>query len=873
MIGQTLLHYEIQEKIGAGGMGEVYRASDTKLRRDVALKLLPPEVAQGAEKLARLEREARALAALNHPNVAAIHGLENDGDRTFLVLELVQGEDLGEVLKRGPMPLEQALELGKQIAEGLESAHEQGVIHRDLKPQNIMLTPEGAVKILDFGLAKAFEVDAQDGSQTSMPTMTSGHTVAGMVMGTASYMSPEQARGQELDRRTDIWAFGCVLYEMLGGRQVFEGETVSDVLASVLKTEPDWSHLPDDLPPALGRLLKRCFARDPRQRLRDIGEARIRLESMIAGDWGEEPGAAVAASGPGRRRVLTMVVAAGLILGTAGLLLGRMIQEPTPERPLRRFALAVTQDNQNRRADPVISADGLRVVYEQGGELWVHELNQLEPRKLEGVESAEAPFWSPDGLEIGFFERSRMWRIPVSGGQKQLICDLGGEVAGGRGAHWGPDGTILFSRGNSGILSTTAVGGDPVLAIAVDDSTEGDLHEPFRMPDGSIMFVVHPKSLSPGRLVIETDGVRRVLLDYTDKRIWNPRYAGGGQILFERDGASSSGVWALPYDEATGLATGEPVLIVPEGGRASVARDGSMVYSLNPLTGGQEQVVWTDRSGVVLESITDVVPNAGSPSLSPDGQLLAMSINEQQEVDVWIQDLRRGTRQRLPNPGVMDVGARWSPAGDRITFYGMPPAHQVMSRSLDATAPIDTIIKGSMASLTSDGRRIVFEDYSTGQAQLHTAPVDGSEAPRLLFGGPAAYTLPTLSPDDRLLAYVSDESGQDEIYLRTFPDSAFPQRVSLNGGMDPVWSRDGRTLYFIGENALNAVSIGDGERPDLGQPEKLFEDRAGDFLFTRGFDVGPDDERFILVQLASRERGDASVEIVVVDNWRRMLER
>jgi eukaryotic-like serine/threonine-protein kinase len=871
MIGKSLLHYDIQEKIGAGGMGEVYRAFDTKLRRDVALKLLPPELLHGSDKMARFEREARVLAALNHPHVGAIYGLESDGDKTFLVLELVPGEDLGEILKRGAMLLDDVLKLGRQIAEGMEAAHEQGIIHRDLKPQNIMITPEGTVKILDFGLAKAFEVEPQGGSQTAMPTMTSGHTIAGVVMGTASYMSPEQARGTPLDRRTDIWSFGCVIYEMLGGRQVFEGETVSDVLASVLKTEPDWTKLPADVPPVLVRLIRRCFERDPRRRLRDIGEARVRLEAMIAGDWGDEPGLTEVVTGPSRGRIAVMIIAAGLLLGAAGLFVGNMLQDKAPERQLRRFALAVTQSDQIRRNDPVISHDGRRVVYEQGGELWIHELDQLEPRRLEGIEKAEAPFWSPDGSEIGFFERSQMWRVPVTGGQKKLVCDLGGDVAGGRGAHWGEDGTILFSRGNSGILSAAAVGGDARLEIAVNDSTEGDLHEPFRMPDGGIMFVVHPQGVSPGRLVIEKDGARRVLLDYPDKRIWYPRYDGQGHIIYERDGSTNNGVWVLPYDEMSGLAAGDPILIVPDGGRPSVSRDGLLIYSLNPITGGQEQMVWVDRNGGVLEEITPVLPNLGSPELSPDGRFLALSINEGQEVDLWVQDLRRGTRQRLPVPGVMDVQATWTPTGDELYFYSMPPSHKIFRRTLDATSPLDTLVAGSGPSLNSDASLMAFVDYKAGNPALHVMKTDGSGESRPIFSGPDEYEQPVISPDDRFVAYISNESGRNEVYMRTFPDGGHPVRVSLDGGEEVRWSRDGHYLYYVSDDRFYEVAVSRGERPELGQPVVLFEERGGDFLFDRGFAVSMDKDRFIFAKLASREVGEASVEIVALDQWVRLL--
>jgi len=871
VIGENLLHYQIQEKIGAGGMGEVYRAHDSKLRRNVALKLLPPEVLHDPDKMARFEREARVLAQLNHPHVGAIYGLETAGDKTFLVLELVAGEDLGAVLARGPLSLDQVLTFGLQIAEGLESAHEQGIIHRDLKPQNIMLTPEGTIKILDFGLAKAFEVDSQESSLTAMPTVTSARTMPGTVMGTAAYMSPEQARGTALDRRTDIWAFGCVMFEMISGRRVFEGETVSDVLASVLKTDPAWDILPADLPPALRQLLRRCFTRDPRKRLRDIGEARIRLEAMLAGDLGEEPETGAPVSGPGIGRLIGVALAAGLVLGAVGLFAGRSLQGPAPEPVLRRFALSVAIDGESRRSDPTISPDGTRVVYEQGGELWVQELDQLESRRLDGIEGAEAPFWSPDGQDIGFFENSKMWRVPVAGGKKKQVCDLGGMVAGGRGANWTPNGTILFSRGNSGIMSAPAAGGDAREIIAVNDSTEGDLHEPYLMPDGGILFVVHPQGQSPGRLVIEKDGSRQVLLDFGDRSIWNPRYDGHGYIIFERAGAENSGIWALPYSGKDGAVVGEPILIVPNGARPSISAGGVLVYSLNSITGGEEQMVWVDMSGQVLEEITEIVDGTGAPALSPDGRQLAMAINEQQEVDIWVQDLDRGSRTRLANEGVMDVPSCWTPEGDRIIFFTAPPSRLIGIRGLDPTAPFDTLGTGFGSSLSPDGRHLAFEDYSTGKARIQLMDLEGEEATVTLISGPGSYNKPRISPDGSYLAYVSDESGREETYLRTFPGGTQPARISLEGGSDVRWSRDGQKLYFDDGAAMFVVDVRREPRLQLSRPTRLFDARQGDFQMDRGFDVSLEGDRFVLVRKARPEINQTSADIVLVEGWRHLL--
>jgi serine/threonine-protein kinase len=871
VIGENLLHYQVQEKIGAGGMGEVYRAHDSKLRRDVALKMLPPEVIHDPDKMARFEREARVLASLNHPHIGAIYGLENTEEKTFLVLELVDGEDLGAVLARGPLPVDQVLTLGRQIAEGLEMAHEQGIIHRDLKPQNIMLTPEGTAKILDFGLAKAFEVDPQDSSMTAMPTVTSARTMPGTVMGTAAYMSPEQARGTALDRRTDIWAFGCVIFEMITGRRVFEGETVSDVLASVLKTDPAWETLPEDLPPALRQLLHRCFTRDPRMRLRDIGEARIRLEAMLAGDLGEEQLVTAAASGPGAGRMIGIALVVGLLLGAVGLFAGKSMQEQGPEQALRRFAVSVAIDGEARRNDPAISPDGRRVVFEKGGEIWVQELDQLESRRLDGIEGAEAPFWSPDGQDIGFFENSKMWRIPVAGGNKKLVCDMGGIVAGGRGAHWTNNGTILFSRGSSGILSAPAAGGDAREIIAVNDSTEGDLHEPFLMPDGGIMFVVHPSGLSPGRLVIENEGERRVLLDYGDRSIWNPRYDGSGYIIFERTGAENAGVWALPYAENEGAVTGEPILIIPNGARPSISVDGVLVYSLNSISGGEEQMVWVDMKGEFLEEITEIVDGTGTPVLSPDGNQLAMAINEQQDVDVWIQDLRRGSKTRLSNEGTMDLASCWTPEGDRIIYTSLPPARVIGIRSLDPTAPLDTLASGNMANLSPDGRYLAFDDFSTGMGRIQLLDMEGGGDPTTLISGPGVYQNPKISPDGGFIAYVSDESGRDEIYLRTFPKGTQPARISLEGGQDVEWSRDGSHIYYNDGSSMFVVDVRRSPRLELSRPVKLFDARQEDYMFNRGFEVSLEGERFILIRRGRTEVSKTSADVVLVEGWRQLL--
>jgi len=371
--------------------------------------------------------------------------------------------------------------------------------------------------------------------------------------------------------------------------------------------------------------------------------------------------------------------------------------------------------------------------------------------------------------------------------------------------------------------------------------------------------------------VIETAGTRRILLEYPGQSIWNPRYDGQGHILFERDGTSNRGIWALPYDEGTGLAAGDPILIVPDAERPSVSRDGLMVYARNFISGGQEQMVWVDRTGEVLENITPVLPNVGGPALSPDERQIAMVINEDQEFDIWVHDLRRGTRQRLPNPGVLDVLVQWTPEGDRIFFYGMPPAHLIMSRTLDATAPVATVVAGSFPNLSVDGHWLAYTDYGSGHPQIYLVPADGSEEGRPIFTGPDSYEDPHISPDGRLFSYVSDETGRNELYIRSFPDGGFPVRVSLDGCERSKWSQDGRHLYFINSDTFYEVSVGTEARPDLGQPVALFTEMDNDLRFDRGFDVSDDGDQFVFPKLATHEVSNVSAELVAVDNWRRML--
>ena len=869
MLGETLLHYEIDEKIGAGGMGEVFAATDTKLRRRVALKFLPPELTGDQERLQRFEREARVLAALNHPHIGVIHGLEHADGRTFLVLELIEGRDLAEVLRGGPLDVDEAVRLGRQIADALEAAHELGIVHRDLKPANVKLTPEGNAKVLDFGLAKALDVDDGDSSLTAMPTRTSGRTLPGVVMGTAAYMSPEQARGGSVDRRADIWAFGVVMFELLAAGRVFGGETVSDVLASVLKTDPDWDALPADAPPALERLLRRCLERDPRRRLRDIGEARLALEAVAAGETGE-----AAAAAPGRGGLRTALLAAvfsGVLLGMVGFLAGSRAVPEAPVGEVRRFDVASAHEPGGGFAEPAVSPDGRRVAYVFDGSLWVRDLDRLEPRRLPSTEGALTPFWSPDGREIAFLAGTNLWRIPVEGGRRQLVCDLRGNVAGGRGGWWAADGTIVFSRGNSGIYSAPAVGGDAREIIAVAPETEGDLHEPSVLPDGGILFVVHPDSAGPGVLAVQYGDERTVLLDLAGHRILDPRYVATGHIVYERTGQSNDGIWALPYDLAGRRTTGEPVLIVPDAAEATVSADGQLVY-LNAQASGEEQMVILDASGAVVEEVTDPSPGLGAPCLSPDGTRLALAMSDGEEVDVWVQDLRRGTRSRLTHDGA-DVVTSWFPDGERFVFHSVA-AGAVMTRTTDNTAAPERLVEGFGASVSPDGRHVLLvrANATTGRdVFVLDLEEEGAEAAPLV-AGPRDDDFPAFAPDGRHFAYVSDETGRREVFLREFPSGARPVQVSIAGADQAEWSVDGTRIYLLSSAGIREVEVAPGAdgRVELGRPRLVFAAEGRSLHLNRGFDVDADG-RFVMVRGAVTEQSDTSPGVVLVENWTGLL--
>jgi serine/threonine-protein kinase len=869
MVEKTLSHYSVIEKIGEGGMGEVYRAHDTKLGRDVALKILPESFALDDDRLSRFEREAKLLATLNHANIASIYGIEQSQSQRFLVLELVEGLDLAERLREGPVAEDDVLQVCLKIAEALEAAHEQGVVHRDLKPANVKVSPDGTVKVLDFGLAKALDIDEASGDLSKSPTLlASSPTMQGVILGTAAYMSPEQARGKLVDRRADIWGFGCVLFELLTGKQAFSGETVSDTLASVLKMQPDWDALPSGTPLSVQKLLSRCLDKDPRQRLRDIGEARIVIDKILRGDIEEEAGETIVASRPSMLRRIAWPAGAVVGVVLAGIL-AWMFKPGSIDVPLRKFSLAVESEAGHSPGRPVISPDGSKVVYILAGGLWIQEFGELEPRQLPTETGASTPFWSPDGSLVGYVADNQMYKVPVSGGASVKICDPQPSFTGGRGASWGEDDRIVFSFGSTGLFQVSAQGGDPTSFLDLNPETDGDFHEPELLPGGrGVLFVTHRKNGTADTIELSAGGERKVLVQIDGQRLWHPVYAASGHVIYRRAGANG-GIWAVPFSLSKLETTGDPFLLTAEGASPSVSVDGTLVY----LRGGSDntyQMAWVEREGILGELIGVPTPGMASPAISPDGTQLALVEFDNDNVDVWTHNLARGTRTRFTFDDGTDLGPEWSPDGQQI-YYWRGATDTIYVRRADGTGTPRAVVRGRTPSISPDGQLVAYhiQGHET-QEDIWYASVDGSVEPTTIRATAARELNAAISPDGRHLAYVSLESGTAEVYLTRFPSGEGKWQVSTGGGRYPAWSRSGQRLYYRTNRCdIMELSVSTDPTVTLGNPVKLIdcaslELEGSDFMNYAVFGEG---ERFIMRTSLGAERGKIDVGITVVQNW------
>ncbi len=874
---RTLGHHRLIEKIGAGGMGEVWRALDTTLDREVAIKILPDLFADDAERLARFEREARLLASLNHPGIATIHGLHQAEGVRFLTMELAPGADLQKRIAAGPVPVEEALGIALKIAEALEAAHEQGIIHRDLKPANIQVAPDGQVKILDFGLAKALEPERSGGGSASLsPTLTTpAATRAGLILGTAAYMSPEQAKGRAVDRRADIWGFGCILYEMIRGRPPFQGEGVSEVLAAVIMAPVELEALPAPVPPRIRRLLRQCLEKDPRRRLRDIGDARLVIEEALSGvpEEAGAPGVAAATMPPKPRWRLWaggLGLAAATALATVMVL--RLLQPAAHESPLRRFEIQAQGPFRSAIQGRLvaISPDGKTLAQVEAGKLLLRPLARLDPIPIATTGDPSLIFWSPDGAFLGYAAGGKLWKVPAGGGESAAITDVRGQLTGGASASWCPDAKIILGNGDGPLMRVSSLGGDFQEYVPLDKEKEGDLHDACCLPDGSVLFVPHVAGGRPNVLMLFAGGARRELLRLQpDQDIWFPVYSPTGHILFHRHPANA-GVWALPFSLSSHQVTGEPFLVIPDGDVPSLSADGTLVH-VKGTASRMTQLVWVDRTGKVLGTIGPPQEQWPFPELSPDGRSVAISAKENDVDDVWIHDVERGTRTRLSAGNVPYSIEAWSPDGRSVLFNeGSGPPLQMKVKAADGGGETNALLDGWGASYSADGRYLLFSDVAQKSSwDCWYLDTRGNGKPSPLAQGPGVELWPRLSPDGRFYAYNSDEGGEMELYLKRFPGGEGKWQVSVGGGFWPRWGRKGDRLYYVRGDTVMEVEVALGAEPRLGTPRAVFTRKALGwplvFGWPPGFDVSADGSRFVVAQAVNEKQDQGG--IVVVENW------
>jgi serine/threonine-protein kinase len=861
--GSTLGHYRLIDKIGEGGMGVVWRATDTTLDRDVAIKVLPEALAADSDRLVRFEREAKLLASLNHPHIAAVYGLhEQDGVR-FIAMELVDGEDLAETIARGPLGVPRVLEIARAIAEALEAAHEQGVIHRDLKPANVRLTPDGKVKVLDFGLAKAYDPSTASAPAHSQ-AITSAGTVAGLILGTAAYMSPEQASGQPTDRRCDIWSFGVVLHELLTGRRMFHGETISHTMADVLRAPIDLGDLPSDLPPGVRRLIERCLDRDRMRRLRDIGEARIALEDAIANP--DRPpmqgGPAVPVRSPARF-VPWVVAALAIVVAVVGLT-GQSRPPAQSGEPTRRFVLDVPNSGNTRQGEGVsvaISSDGRSIVTrgDAGADdmLYMRAIDDFEPRAIEGTVDGRRPHFSPDDRWIAFLDATGLRKVRVSGGPATFIART---PSAPDGMHWGPDDTIYYSH-QGDIWRVSSEGGEPERVYG-DETGEGGggFEHPFLAPDETTLLCNSRSAPGePGELhALDLPALEMKSLGVQGT---DPRYLPTGHLLFVQSGK----VFVAPFDLDAARLTGTPVPVLDRAwvdqseAQLAVSTDGTVVYL--PNTRGESQtLVKVGMDGKALPLLTETLPFASlnDPRVSHDGRRMMVSV---EGGAIWMLDLDTQTPTLMTESGFYPL---WNPNGEEIVFStARNKTFDVYRRPVDLSRPetllLDTDNNMRTGDWTRQGHLVIREEIPGKGMDLRFWPETDDESTMVpLLEGPDDELAPVVSPDGEWLAYVSNYSGNDEIYVTSFPKPGAKLKISVKGGNSPTWSPDGRTLYYLEGIRMIAVSIETEPRFRVTGRETLFEGNYVQYRWSRQHDIFPDGSGFVMIRNPPR----GNVEVV-----------
>ena len=891
--GSRLGHYDVTDLLGEGGMGQVWQATDTQLNRQVALKILPDAFATDPDRLARFTREAEILASLNHPNIAAIYGIEEAEGTRALVLELVEGPTLADRISKGPIPLDEALPIAKQIAEALEAAHEAGVIHRDLKPANIKVREDGTVKVLDFGLAKVQD-GALEGGPNQLPTHTAGATEMGALMGTAGYMSPEQARRRPVDKRADIWAFGVVVYETLTGRRPFEGEDASVTLASVIRADPSWDSLPETVPPAFSAYLKRCLHKDPSQRVRDIGDVGLALEGAFD-TTASAPGASAVALQlsvwPRALPTLTAVLLVALVTGLGVWTLSR------PDRPgVVRFTMA-REVTPSLYIGPVsqdvaVSPNGQLVAYLSGAadlgaeRLHVRSVDQLTSETLVTEGQMNNPFFSPDGLSVGFYNRLQdtilLQRVSVDGGPTSTICAIPSSL---RGASWGADGAIVFATEGtaSGLWRVSAVGGEPE-PLTTPDVGQGEVDHlwPEILPGGeAVLFTIQANPIEESQIAVLSLDTREHTVVVRGGS--HPRYSPSGHLLYGVRG----NVWAVGFDLRDLETFGDPVpvlegVLTKDAGATDydVSENGSLIYVPDFSAAAEERtMVWVDRQG--REELLSAPPAPyESPRISPDGQYVAVDVVESETSYVMVYDLQRDIPTRLTVGPGFNRYPLWSPDGQRVLFTSNRDGdgrRNIYSKAADGTGQVERVTTSDNfqvpQSWSADGQSLVIMD--TVPSGIDLALVSFGAEPRTegLIETAVADVYAEVSPDGRWIAY---DSGA-EVWVQPFPDVEGGRwQISRDGGGSPVWGLAGRELFFrLGDTRdMMVVAVDTEPTFDAGTPEFVFSGPyiSGQALRTRPWDVAADG-RFLMVKESAAEGAGGAPYIVVVRNWIEELKR
>jgi serine/threonine-protein kinase len=875
-------------------MGEVYRARDKRLGREVAIKVLPEAFAEDAQRMARFEREAKVLASLSHPNIAVLYGFEESNATRALVMELVEGLTLSERIQQGPLAHEEAFPMARQVAEALEYAHERGIIHRDLKPSNIKLNEDGQVKLLDFGLAKALEAGETSGEELqNSPTLSAAATRAGVMLGTAAYMAPEQARGKRVDRRADIWAFGCVLYEMLTGRGAFDGETTSDILACVIRAEPGWDLLSETVPARIRELLRRCLQKDPRQRLQAIGEARIVLDAAIAGAPGEPP----AKRAPDRmrplwHRVLPWVLAS-LGIAVAGAIGTLYWRDKQPEgHQVVEASLLLPEAlagvfSPNPGSPFALSRDGSHIAFVgspagKPPQLYVRELDREITTPIPGTENATEPFFSPDGEWIGFFADGKLRKVQHSGGPITTLCD----APIPHGANWASEDAIIYAPNlGSGLMRISPAGGGP---------------QELTTPDGKQQEISHrwPQVLPGNKIVLFTiqmatqvnyDEARIALLSLETGK-WRTLLEGGsyarfvpsGHIVYARAGA----LMAVPFDLTRLQLRGSPVPVrqgvvttvaTSGGAEYDVADTGMLAYVPGNTRPPERTLVWVDRQGLSKE-LPAPVNSYLTPRISPDGKKLVVQIFSAGSEDLWIYDFSRNTLMRLTfSGGGGSAAPLWTPDSRKVIYRSRVPNLTFREKAADGSGAEETLFGKELedpgatpSTVSPDGKTLLFgRRNETGAIGINSISLDGSAKVQPLMQSTFNQSSARFSPDGHWIVYSSSESGRDEIYVQPYPGPGGKWLISAEGGSYPLWARSGREIFFRNEDKLMVVPVETQPTFKAGTPRLLF--RGGNYVMLQNYDVAPDGQHFLMIR--EKDAPPSSKEVSIVLHWTDELKR